>query len=898
MSLQVNDPRSRGRSKSPSGRIRERSKSRDTRLPSDTPRSSTYRVSDVGDEYLQSRPRDPRDRGGQRASSRYDLSDSESGPDRSKGKGKYSRTERRHDNYYHSDSGESKTTRRDEQKSYARPSHLRPVKYDSHSDDSYSDSGDDALAYGDIPSDLERDYYGYKSPARTSATRVDGPVMSGALNGAPHVKQESSRSRHTSKEDISGPQPTHAAPGRFQYVMPNQYGHIQPMNPGYPGYPPTSSVPPSNWAPIPECERPGFVPPSSQAEAQHMPGAFPPPVSTYPEMTAATTAPVFPMPQYTNFEQHNPYVPQTTRPLSGATTNAYAPQVNSPTHQRAASSDTSNYPGYANPAPFQYAHIDPNVKYTSKTGSAPYTYPVNSQSSKPSAAPKPAASKTEPQHPGVRYTAAPQPPPQTPTSSSRRENEQRFIEITPGGRTGGRPASLSVSSANNLNVAGADPNLRPASPLLEAYKGTYQSISPMPSPIVMPSRYDEDVSDLEPLDGSSDTDGRRRHSRKKSKDERDRKELKPDRPKRDSSRIRDSSRVRHGRQDSEQAVMVISPSSTRKRVTFYDPGPDAKLMQEALSHTINIDTKAITRVLPHLTSEEMLDLRKEYKSQVKLQGKGINMAKHIRLKLGNSAFGKVCYATALGRWESEAYWANCYYQSSTSRRELLIESLMGRSNGEIRAIKECFRDSRYLDSLEKCMKSELKADKFRVAVLLALEETRQSERDPVDPDLVQRDVRDLYGALMSRHGGETAMIYIIVRRSDAHLREVLRMYEKVYKQNFARAMIAKSQNLVGETLAHILNGAINRPMRDALLLHQALRESRTGKERSELLISRLVRLHWEPRHLEQVKNEYRRRYGERLEEAIAEEILPSSGGSEWGEFCIELARSSKNLVGR
>lgn len=96
----------------------------------------------------------------------------------------------------------------------------------------------------------------------------------------------------------------------------------------------------------------------------------------------------------------------------------------------------------------------------------------------------------------------------------------------------------------------------------------------------------------------------------------------------------------------------------------------------------------------------------------------------------------------------------------------------------------------------------------------------------------------------------------------------------------------------GETLAHILNGAINRPMRDALLLHQAVRESRPGRERSELLISRLVRLHWEPRHLALVKAEYRRRYNERVEEAIAEEVMSSTGSSEWGEFCIELARSS------
>lgn len=81
-------------------------------------------------------------------------------------------------------------------------------------------------------------------------------------------------------------------------------------------------------------------------------------------------------------------------------------------------------------------------------------------------------------------------------------------------------------------------------------------------------------------------------------------------------------------------------------------------------------------------------------------------------------------------------------------------------------------------------------------------------------------------------------------------------------------------------------------MRDAMLLHQALRESRTGRERSELLISRLVRLHWEPKHLELVKSEFRKRYRERVEEAIAEEVLPINGGTEWGEFCIALARSS------
>ena len=94
------------------------------------------------------------------------------------------------------------------------------------------------------------------------------------------------------------------------------------------------------------------------------------------------------------------------------------------------------------------------------------------------------------------------------------------------------------------------------------------------------------------------------------------------------------------------------------------------------------------------------------------------------------------------------------------------------------------------------METELKKDKFRNAVLLALEEKRMAESEKLSLQLVQRDVQDLYRALTSKEGGETAMINIIVVRSDGHLREVMRVFEVTYKRNFAREMIKKSQNLV------------------------------------------------------------------------------------------------------
>ena len=121
---------------------------------------------------------------------------------------------------------------------------------------------------------------------------------------------------------------------------------------------------------------------------------------------------------------------------------------------------------------------------------------------------------------------------------------------------------------------------------------------------------------------------------------------------------------------------------------------------------------------------------------------------------------------------------------------------MGRTNAEIWNIKDEFKDKRYADSLVKCMEKELKMDKFRTAVLMALEERRQEEQDVYPVEYRNRDVDTLYKALTAEKGGESTMLEIIVRRSDAHLREVLKTFDNKYGQSFPRAALKKSNNLV------------------------------------------------------------------------------------------------------
>ncbi|KAI0444508.1 Annexin [Xylaria telfairii] len=403
--------------------------------------------------------------------------------------------------------------------------------------------------------------------------------------------------------------------------------------------------------------------------------------------------------------------------------------------------------------------------------------------------------------------------------------------------TGHHSASLSFTS-------GGAP---PASPLLESYHGTYQQSSPMPSPLLLPthSPRTSGVDIIEPLSpGLSDGEG--------------------------------------------------GEKKARRRARFHHPEEDAERLSQALKGEHRAPkTETLIEILPGLTHDQVIELRSQYKKLVKIgpDKRGVNIAKHIRLRLKDEdpVLMKACYATALGQWESDAYWANFWYQGDKTRRELLIESLMGRTNEEIRNIKDAFSDKKYKDSLVQCMKTELKEDKFKKAVLLVLEERRMEEFDgygrplPIDRRLVEDDVEALYSAIRAEKGGETAMIQIVLLRSDAHLREVLKLYEKVCESNFARDALRKSGNLVGELLAHILNGIINKPVRDALLLHHALTTSKKDGLRRELLISRLVRFHWDRRHLTNIKKAYRERYREDLSDAVRE---GTSG--QWGLFCEQL----------
>ena len=89
-------------------------------------------------------------------------------------------------------------------------------------------------------------------------------------------------------------------------------------------------------------------------------------------------------------------------------------------------------------------------------------------------------------------------------------------------------------------------------------------------------------------------------------------------------------------------------------------------------------------------------------------------------------------------------------------------------------------------------------------------------------------------------------------------------------------------------IAHILNGVINKPARDALLIRHAIQDiaakDKEDEIRYDLLISRLVRLHWDRVHLMKVKKEYLMKYKKHL----AGDLQDALGDGAFSGFMYDL----------
>lgn len=191
-----------------------------------------------------------------------------------------------------------------------------------------------------------------------------------------------------------------------------------------------------------------------------------------------------------------------------------------------------------------------------------------------------------------------------------------------------------------------------------------------------------------------------------------------------------------------------------------------------------------------------------------------------------------------------------------TKEKVLNDVLLGRSNADMKAIKDLYQKT-FRQSLEAAIKADLSMKTER-HFLMVLAANRNEDAVPVVPQQIDADVMELYKATEGKTGTDELLVCnILTQRSDAQIRAIAHTYKQKFTRDFETVINKEFSGHMKLALLHQLRTGTDRAMRDALLLEDAM--AGMGTE-DNLLINRVIRVHWDRNHMQNVKGAYQHKF--------------------------------------
>jgi len=210
-------------------------------------------------------------------------------------------------------------------------------------------------------------------------------------------------------------------------------------------------------------------------------------------------------------------------------------------------------------------------------------------------------------------------------------------------------------------------------------------------------------------------------------------------------------------------------------------------------------------------------------------------------------------ALARGPLDQDCYLVHRSLSGLGTHETLLDDVLCGRTNADINAIKNRYRELYHKDLLTD-VKSDLSMKTERMYEFI-LSAQRAEESAPVIPQQVDQDVQLLYKSSEASMGtDQLAVSQLITTRSEGQLRAVNHAYQLKYKRDLVAVISKEFSGHMEHALGLIVARAVDRAKSDADQLEGAMKGLGT---KDELLVNRVVRAFWDKSHLQQVKGAYK-----------------------------------------
>ncbi|KAK4134093.1 Annexin [Trichocladium antarcticum] len=199
-----------------------------------------------------------------------------------------------------------------------------------------------------------------------------------------------------------------------------------------------------------------------------------------------------------------------------------------------------------------------------------------------------------------------------------------------------------------------------------------------------------------------------------------------------------------------------------------------------------------------------------------------------------------------------------------TKEKALNDVLLGRSNADMNAIK-----SEYHRVFHRRLEDDVKGDlsmKTERHFMIVLGAQRAEDAAPIVKADIDRDVGDLYNATEGQLGtDEIRVCSILSTRNDSQLRAIAYEYQQKYARNLEVVIRKEFSGHMEDALLFQLRSAIDKYMHQAQLLEDAMAGAGT---KDYLLVSRVVRFHWDRNHMANVRAAYEKRHNTSLSRRI------------------------------
>lgn len=296
-----------------------------------------------------------------------------------------------------------------------------------------------------------------------------------------------------------------------------------------------------------------------------------------------------------------------------------------------------------------------------------------------------------------------------------------------------------------------------------------------------------------------------------------------------------------------------SPGYVVGQRAHYDASLQADELRKAMKG-FGTDEAVLIRILGHISPLELVTLKETYQQR-----------HHRNLEADVNSETKFNFNLAItsilkGPLHHDVWSLNKALKGVGTKEELLDDVLIGRSNADMNAIKQAYHQT-FNRSLESDVRSDLSAKTERMYMMI-LAATRQEDSAPVPRPSVDADVAELHRATEAKTGTEQLTVCsILTNRSDGQIRAIAIAYKERYQRSLESVLKSEFSGHMEAALVRMVQCGADRAMMGAVALENTMKGPGT---KDEMLINRLVRIHWDRDLMGQVKGAYRVKYNREL----------------------------------